>query len=75
MEEAEGVRPVRGKPGIDRSSCSDCESCLSLGPSIFIRNKETGVIEVAELDDYPEEEIQEAVNYCPENCIALEGPD
>jgi ferredoxin len=74
VEEEERIWRMSGKPVIDISNCSDCESCLSAGPSVFIRNRETGLIEVAELKEYPEDEIREAINCCPDNCIELEGP-
>jgi ferredoxin len=63
----------RGKlkkmPVIDRSECTDCESCISLHPDIFKRNPETGCIEVAELPDYPKEEIEQVMSMCPGDCI------
>lgn len=65
---------MSGKPVIDISKCSECESCLSAAPSIFVRNVDTGLIEVKERDEYPEDEIREAINCCPENCIAWDGP-
>jgi ferredoxin len=73
MEKKERIRPLSGKPIMDVRYCSDCESCLSICPSVFLRNRDTGLIEVMELDEYPEEEIREAINCCPEDCIALEG--
>jgi ferredoxin len=56
-------------PVIDRSECTDCESCISLRPDIFKRNPETGCIEVAELPDYPKEEIERVMSMCPGDCI------
>jgi ferredoxin len=67
------MKKKAGKPVIDVSTCSGCESCLSVSPSVFRRNRETGLIEVAEMEEYPEDEIQEAINCCPENCIELES--
>jgi len=61
-------------PAIDRSECNDCESCLSLLPDVFIRNTETGCIEVADISDYPEEEIQHIMSMCPGDCITWEEP-
>jgi ferredoxin len=54
---------------IDRSECTDCESCISLRPDVFKRNRETGCIEVAELPDYPKEEIEQVMSMCPGDCI------
>ena len=56
-------------PVIDRSQCTDCESCLEICPAVFRRNGETGEIEVIDLDRYPEKEIREAMSMCPSDCI------
>ena len=74
MEKEESNRKVKGRPVIDMSDCSDCESCLSTSPTVFIRNKETGLIEVMEMEEYPRDEVLEAMNCCPEDCIEWEGP-
>ena len=60
---------LKRNPVIDRSECTDCESCISLLPDIFRRNPETGCIEVAELSDYPENEIEQVMSLCPGDCI------
>jgi ferredoxin len=60
-------------PVIDRSECTDCESCISLRPDVFKRNQETGCIEVAELHDYPKEEIEQVMSMCPGDCITWQG--
>ena len=65
-----GSREILKKnPVIDRSECTDCESCISLRPDIFKRNQETGCIEVAELSDYPKQEIEQVMSMCPGACI------
>ncbi len=61
-------------PTIDLSDCTDCEACLELCPTVFRRSNETGQIEVADLEDYPEEEIAEAIAMCPCDCIVWEEP-
>jgi ferredoxin len=40
-------------------------------PSVF-RLNDTGYIEVVELSSYPEMEVNEAIKYCPEDCIYWE---
>ena len=59
-------------PVIDLSRCTDCESCLEICPAVFKRNAETGIIEVVELSEYPEEDVREAMSVCPADCITWE---
>ena len=63
--------PVNKIPCIDLSECNLCESCVAVCPSVFFIN-DTGMIEVAELDVYPEADVNEAIKYCPEDCIFWE---
>jgi ferredoxin len=56
-------------PVIDLAECTDCESCISLRPDVFKRNPDTGGIEVAELPNYPENEIEQVMAMCPGDCI------
>jgi ferredoxin len=64
--------PMKRIPVIDLSKCTDCESCLELCPEVFVRNQETGLLEVKELEQYPEDEVQEAMSMCPADCIEWE---
>ena len=57
-------------PIIDIGACTDCESCLEICPAVFRRNRETGYIEVADLNEYPEELIDQAIALCPADCIS-----
>jgi ferredoxin len=61
---------VSKTPFIERSECTDCESCINLYPQIFRRNRETGCIEVVDLPEYPEEAVQEVMAMCPGDCIS-----
>jgi len=58
-------------PVVDLSQCSLCEGCIEVCPSVFRLNS-AGYIEVIELSSYPESEVEEAIKYCPENCIYWE---
>jgi ferredoxin len=59
-------------PSIDLSRCTGCDSCLEICPEVFRRNRETGLIEVVDLCQYPENEVQEAISICPADCITWE---
>ena len=63
---------VKKVPVIDLRQCTDCDSCLEICPAVFRRNKETGLIEVADLPLYPEDEVREAICICPNDCIVWE---
>ena len=65
-------KDMKKVPVIDLGNCTDCESCLEICPSIFQRNNETGLIEVKELAEYPEEDVLKAISVCPADCITLE---
>ena len=63
-------RPLK-KPVVDIGQCTLCEGCLDMAPSVFQMN-DVGYIEVADLDVYPEDEVNDAIKYCPEDCIGWE---
>jgi len=58
------------KPVVDIGRCTLCEGCLAVCPQVFELNPVMGYIEVRELDHYPEEAVQEAINICPAKCLA-----
>jgi ferredoxin len=45
--------------------------CVSVCPEVFSMN-DAGYIAVADLDDYPEACVAEAIKYCPEDVISWE---
>lgn len=59
-------------PVIDLGICIECEGCIEVCPTVFRRNEAAGYIEVIELDEYPEEEVDEAIKICPVSCISWE---
>ena len=59
-------------PVIDLGDCNECEGCVTVCPEVFQKNESMGYIEVRECDEYPEEQIQEAMNICPTDCIGWE---
>jgi ferredoxin len=58
-------------PAVDLSRCSVCGVCIEVCPMVF-RLNEAGYIEVIELLSYPEADVNEAIKYCPEDCIYWE---
>lgn len=57
------------RPVVELSECVLCGVCCSVCPTVFILN-DTGYIEVAELDGYPEDDVNEAIKNCPASCIS-----
>jgi ferredoxin len=60
-------------PVIDLGSCNLCGGCMELCPEVFCLNQGTGFVEVADLRNYPEAEVDEAIKNCPLDCISWEG--
>lgn len=56
-------------PTIDLSLCTLCELCTEVAPSVFKLNQ-AGYIEVANLPEYPEEEVNEVIRNCPGDCVS-----
>ncbi|MDD2604519.1 MAG: ferredoxin [Desulfobacterales bacterium] len=59
------------RPVVDLGGCSLCEGCIAVCPTVF-RLNDAGFIEVIESDDYPRDEVDEAIKNCPEDCIQWE---
>jgi len=56
-------------PVVDIGACTVCMGCVELCPEVFRLNETTGYIEVIELDAYPDDLVNEAIKYCPQDCI------
>jgi ferredoxin len=59
-------------PIVELSECIVCGVCVEICPQVF-RLNDAGYIEVIELAIYPEPEVNEAIKYCPVDCIHWEG--
>jgi len=59
------------RPGVDLGECNLCESCLAVCASVFFING-AEMIEITDLDVYPESDVNEAIKYCPVDCIFWE---
>lgn len=55
-------------PEVDIGRCTLCEGCIAACPEVF-RINDTGYLEVIDMDAYPESCVDEAIKYCPEDCI------
>jgi len=58
-------------PVVEIGDCTLCGGCVELCPEVF-QLSDAGYIVVAELDKYPEEEVDDAIKNCPEDCISWE---
>ena len=63
---------MRMIPVIDPGRCSDCRGCIEIAPEVFRYNDQTGMMEVVDLAFYPQGKVDEAIRFCPEDCIAWE---
>ena len=59
-------------PVVDLGECVECGGCVEVCPEVFCHNEAMGYIEVIECDNYPEFEVQDAINFCPTGCICWE---
>jgi ferredoxin len=59
-------------PSVNIGDCTLCEGCIEVCPEVF-RLNDAGFIEVVELETYPVKEVDEAIKYCPEDCISWTG--
>ena len=55
-------------PYVDQEECTGCGLCEETCPGVFQLN-EDGVAEVYNPEGASEEEIQEAIDVCPVECI------
>jgi ferredoxin len=56
------------KPEVDLSDCIQCDVCVEACPQVF-RKTDAGYIEVADLAEYPETDVEDAIKNCPADCI------
>jgi ferredoxin len=58
-------------PIVELSECIVCGVCVETCPQVF-RLNHAGYIEVIELTLYPESDVNDAIKYCPVDCIHWE---
>ena len=59
-------------PIVELSECIVCGVCVETCPQAF-RLNDAGYIEVIELTIYPEPDVNDAIKYCPVDCIHWEN--
>lgn len=64
-----GVINMARELDIDISECIACGNCEAVCPAVFKLNEDFGYAEIIDPDGASEEELQEAMNYCPVSCI------
>ena len=57
------------RPSVDLGACSKCGGCIEVAPNIFRFSECGDYIEVCDLDYYDPGLVDEAIKYCPEDCI------
>ena len=60
--------PKMQVPIVELSECIVCGVCVETCPQVF-RLNDAGYIEVMELESYPESDVNDAIKYCPVDCI------
>lgn len=63
------------QPSIDLGACSQCGACIEVSPDIFTWSDSGGYVEVCDLEEYDRELVEEAIKWCPEDCIYWEVDD
>jgi len=56
-------------PVVELSDCITCGICEKVSPLVF-HISDLGYVQVADLETYPEEEVNDAIKNCPAKCIA-----
>jgi ferredoxin len=57
---------------LDQEECIGCETCVELCPEVFAFDEETEKARVIKETGGPEDEIREAIDSCPVECIHWE---
>lgn len=56
------------QPVVELSDCIGCGVCVEVCTEVF-RMNDAGFVEVLELADYTESDVNDAIKYCPVDCI------
>ena len=72
IKDAEAIWQMQKVPVVELSDCIECDCCVEICPEVFTKNEAMGYIEVVELEEYPELDVQDAIKFCPTDCIGWE---
>lgn len=67
-----GLDPAMKRPALDLACCTRCDGCIEVCPEVFVLT-DAGYVHVRDLPTYPEAEVDEAIKYCPDDCIQWES--
>lgn len=56
---------------LDQDECVGCETCVEICPGVFAYNESENKAYVINPDGASKEEIEEAIDACPANCITM----
>ncbi len=56
------------QPVVELSDCIGCGVCVEVCTEVF-RMNDAGFVEVIEMAGYPESDVDDAIKYCPVDCI------
>ncbi|MFP4649643.1 MAG: ferredoxin [Desulfobacterales bacterium] len=56
------------EPDVELSECIRCGVCEDICPGVFVIT-DAGYVRVVQLEDYPEDCVDEAIKNCPSDCI------
>jgi ferredoxin len=56
-------------PVIDEEACTGCQTCVSIAEDCFAFNDETDKAYVSDASGCSEDDVQEAIDTCPEGAI------
>lgn len=58
---------------INNEDCIGCETCVEMCPDVFAFDADAGKAKVTNPQGASEDEIQGAIDTCPNQCISWEG--
>lgn len=54
---------------LDAKECKACGACEEICPEVFRLNEDLGYAQILDVEEYPEDKINQALTACPGRCI------